>query len=100
MSFFEALFSGAKALFQVVVAGVREVVRVVLAEVDNSLLGRAATDMINGATKNQFNRARDYAEEEREYAQKRQRDGGLTESDQDRLREIVLTQPFLHRSGC
>lgn len=97
MSFFEALFSGAKALFQGVVAGVREVVRVVLAEVDNSLLGRAATDMINGATKNQFNRARDYAEEEREYAQKRQRDGGLTESDQDRLREIESERDALRR---
>ena len=41
MSFLQSLFSGAKALIRGVVEGVREVVRVVLTEIDNSSVGRA-----------------------------------------------------------
>lgn len=97
MSFLESLFSGAKALFRGVVSAVREVVHVVLTELDNSSVGRAATDLMKGVTNKHFSRALDYVEEEREYAEKRLRDGRLTESDQERLREIEAEREALRK---
>lgn len=97
MSFLQSLFSGAKALIRGVVEGVREVVRVVLTEIDNSNVGRAATELIRGVTSKHFSRALDYVEEEREYAEKRLRDGRLTEKDQERLREIQAEREALRK---
>lgn len=97
MSFLQSLFSGAKALIRGVVEGVREVVRVVLTEIDNSNVGRAATELIRGVTSRHFSRALDYVEEEREYAEKRLRDGRLTEKDQERLREIQAEREALRK---
>ncbi len=97
MSFLQSLFSGAKALVRGVVSTVREVVRVVLTEIDNSSVGRAATDLMKGVTNKHFSRALDYVAEEREYAEKRQRDGRLTESDQERLRQIEAEREKLRK---
>ena len=97
MSFLQSLFSGAKALIRGVLAEVREVVRVVLTEIDNSSVGRAATELIKGVTNKHFSRALDYVEEEREYAEKRLRDGRLTEKDQERLHEIQAERESLRK---
>lgn len=97
MTFLQSLFSGAKALVRGVMAGVREVVRVVLTEIDNSSVGRAATDLMKGVTNKHFSRALDYVEEEREYAEKRLRDGRLTEKDQQRLRELEAEREALRK---
>ena len=97
MSFLQSLFSGAKALFRGVISAVREIVHVVLTGLDNSSIGRAATDLMKGVTNKHFSRALDYVEEEREYAEKRLRDGRLTESDQERLREIEAERDALRK---
>lgn len=97
MSFIQSLFSGAKALVRGVMVGIREVIHIVLTEIDNSSVGRAATDLMKGVTNKHFSRALDYVEEEREYADKRLRDGRLTEKDQDRLREIGAEREALRK---
>lgn len=95
MSILESLFSGAKAFVRGVVSGVREVVRVVLAEVDSSSVGRAATELMRGITNKHFSKAMDFVEEEREFAEKRRRDGRLSESDQERLSKIAAERDVL-----
>lgn len=88
MSFLDSLFSGAKAFVRELVSVVSEAVKVILEEVDRSVFGKAATELVKGATKRYFNTATDLAEEEGELAEKRRRDGRLREADLERLRQI------------
>lgn len=88
MGFFEALFAGAKAILLGVVEVAAHAVRVVLAEIDHSAVGRAATGLANGVTQRYFSSARNLAEEERELADKYRRDGRRSEIDSERLSEI------------
>lgn len=97
MSFLQSLFSGVRALVSGLVSVAREAVRVVLVEVDNSSLGRAATDLVNGVTRKHFSRAFDLVEEERELTDKRLRDGRYSSADLDRLKQIEAERDDLRR---
>lgn len=88
MNLLDALFAGAKALLTEVSAVGRSVVREVLKEIDQSAFGRAATRLVDGVVDRYFKQARDLAEEERELAEKAQRDGRRTDADTDRLQKI------------
>jgi hypothetical protein len=88
MNLLDALFAGAKALLTEVSAVGRAVVREVLKEIDQSAFGRAATRLVDGVVDRYFKQARDLADEERELAEKAQRDGRRTDADTDRLRKI------------
>ena len=57
------------------------VVGEVLKEFDRSVFGQAATTLVKGVSKQYFNYAQDLAYEEKEYANKRARDGLLREID-------------------
>lgn len=97
MYLLKSLFSGAKALL----SGVREVVKglvvEVLKEFDRSSFGQAATTLVKNASKHYFSSAQDLADEEREYAVKRQRDGKLKETDLERLYEIQAERDALRK---
>jgi hypothetical protein len=97
MALLDALFSGAKALLNEVIAAGRAVVREVLKEVDQSAFGRAATRLVDGVVDRYFTQARDLAGEEQELAAKAQRDRRRTEADADRLREIEAERERLRR---
>lgn len=97
MSFLQSLFSGVKALVKGFVSVAREAIRVVLVEIDNSSLGRAATDLVKGVTRQHFSKALDLVEEERELSEKKLRDGKHSSSDLDRLREIEAERDSLRR---
>lgn len=97
MSILDSLFSGAKVFLREIVSVAKDAVHAVLAEIDNSAFGRAATELVKGVTKRHFNAASDLAEEERELAEKRRRDGRWTESDLERLREIEEERDRLRR---
>ena len=88
MGFLESLFSGAKVFVKEFVAIAAEAVRVVLDEIDKSAFGRAATQLVQGATNKYFRTASDLADEERELAHKFQRDGRRSEVDAERLSQI------------
>lgn len=57
-------------------------------EFDRSSLGRATTRVVTGMADRLFGHAQDLVDEERELAEKFQRDGQRTTADTDRLREI------------
>lgn len=97
MSFFESLFSGAKALFGGLVTIATELVRAVFTEFDSSNLGRAATQLVTGVSKRVFGQATDLAGEERELAAKRLRDGRTTSRDLERLQEIEAERDQLRK---
>ena len=97
MSFFESLFSGAKAILSGIVTTVVTVVGEVLKEFDRSVFGQAATTLVKGVSKQYFNNAQDLADEEKEYANKRARDGLLREKDLERLREIEAERDALRK---
>lgn len=97
MSFLDSLFSGITAFVREVVTVVTDAVKVILEEVDRSLFGKAATEMVKGATKRYFNTATDLAEEEQELAEKRRQDGRLREADLERLREIEKERERLRK---
>lgn len=89
LNFLEALFSGAKAFVKELVGVAQTVVREVLKEVDQSAFGRSATRLVDGIADRYFTKAYVLSEEERELAEKLQRDGRRTEADAERLREIA-----------
>ena len=97
MSFFESLFSGAKAILSGIVTTVVTVVGEVLKEFDRSVFGQAATTLVKGVSKQYFNNAQDLADEEKEYANKRARGGLLREKDLERLREIEAERDALRK---
>jgi hypothetical protein len=98
MSFWQSLFSGVKAFFEGVVGVAMEVVRVFVSEIDRSDVGRAATELMQGATRRVFVQAQDLAGEEQELSAKRQRDGRVTERDSERLREIEAERDQLRKA--
>ena len=97
MSLLDSIFSGAKAFIREIVSVVAETVKLILEEIDRSAFGKAATQMVQGVTKRYFNSASDLAEEERELAEKRRRDGHASELDQERLREIEAARDRLRK---
>ena len=97
MAWLDSLFAGAKAFLKGAVVAVRETVKAVLEEIDNSSFGKAATQLVRGVAERHFNVAKDLADEEHELAEKRRRDGRLTENDLDRLREIEAERGRLRR---
>lgn len=97
MSFFESLFSGAKALVSGIVSGLSEVVSEVMKGLDRSVFGQAATTLVKNVSKHYFSDAQDLAEEEMEYAEKKARDGRLREKDLERLREIEAERDALRK---
>ena len=97
MSFLDSLFSGVTAFVRELVTVVTDAVRVVLEEVDRSVFGKAATELVRGATKRYFNVATDLAEEEQELAEKRRQDGRLRDADLERLRQIELQREQLRK---
>jgi len=97
MSFWQSLFSGAKAIVRAVAGVGLEVARVFIAELDNSKVGRAATSLMNGVNQRVFGKAFDLAEQERELAEKRLRDGRFSSSDRDRLQEIAAERDLLRK---
>ena len=97
MSLLDTLWGGAKALIQGVASAAREVVRAVLEEIDRSSIGRATTQLIHGVTRQHFGRAHDLADEERELAEKRVRDGKLREADLERLQAIEAERDALRK---
>lgn len=97
MSFLDSIFSGAKAFLKEIVSVAADAVKVILEELDRSVFGKAATELVQGATKRYFNSAADLADEEREIAEKRQRDGRATEKDQERLHEIEAKREQLRK---
>lgn len=97
MSFLQSLFAGAKMILKGLVHVAADVVRVVLNEVDKSAIGRAATDVLRGTAERINNRAYDLANEERELALKRQRDGRNSDNDLERLQEIEVERKRLRQ---
>lgn len=97
MGFLDSLFSGVKAFVREVVSVVTDAVKVILEEVDRSVFGKAATELVKGATKRYFNTAADLAGEEQELAEKRRQDGRLREADLERLREIEKERERLRK---
>lgn len=88
MGFFDAIFSGAKALFMGLVDVGTMLVRQVIQEFDNSAFGKTATRVATGVADQMFGTAKNMAEEERELAAKYQRDGRRSEADAERLRNL------------
>lgn len=97
MSFLDSLFSGVKVFVKEFVTVVGEAVRIVLDEIDRSSFGKAATDLVKGFTRKYFSQANDLADEERELAEKYQRDGKRSENDDERLREIQAERERLRK---
>lgn len=97
MGLLDSLFSGVKVFVRELVSVVGEAVRVVLEEIDRSSIGRAATEFVQGVTKKYFRQAGDLAEEEREFAEKFERDGKRSEKDEERLREIQAEREQLRK---
>lgn len=97
MGFLDSLFSGAKVFVRELATVAAEAVRVVLEEIDRSSFGRAATQIIQGATRKYFGVAADLAEEEREIAKKFQRDGHRSDADAERLQEIAMERERLKK---
>ena len=97
MGWLDSLFAGAKAFLTEAVEFVGQAVKAVLQEIDKSSFGRAATGLVRGVTERHFNTAQDLADEEREFAEKRLRDGRFTENDLDRLREIKAERDSLRK---
>ena len=97
MGFLESLFSGVKVLVSELVTVVAEAVRVVLEEIDRSSFGRAATQLVQGATRKYFSTAKNLADEERELAEKFVHDGRRSETDAERLQEIANEREQLRR---
>ena len=97
MRFLDSLFSGAKVFVKELVTVVGEAVRVVLEEIDRSSFGKAATELVHGFTRKYFSKAEDLAKEEREFAEKFQRDGKHSDQDEERLREIHAERERLRK---
>jgi hypothetical protein len=97
MGFLDSLFSGAKVFVRELVTVVAEAVRVVLEEIDRSSFGHAATQLIQGTTRKYFGVAADLAAEERELAEKLQRDGHRSGADAERLQEIATERARLKK---
>lgn len=88
MSLLDSLFSGVKVFVRDLVSVATVAVKVVLQEVDRSAIGRATTRLVEGLVERHFSKASSLAEEERDLAEKYQRDRRRSTADQDRLREI------------
>lgn len=97
MGFLESLFSGAKVFLKQFVTVAAEAVQIVLDEIDKSIFGRAATQLVQGATKKYFSEASELANEERELANKFQRDGRRSNVDAERLKEISEERDHLRK---
>lgn len=97
MSLLDSLFSGVKVFVKELVTVVGEAVRMVLEEIDRSSFGKAATELVRGFTRKYFSKAEGLAEEEREFAEKYQRDGKHSEQDKERLREIQAERERLRK---
>ena len=95
MSLLDSIFSGVKAFLRETVVFVKEAVKAVLTEIDNSTFGKAATTLVRGVTQRYFSAAQDLADEERELAAKHRRDGRFTDNDRDRLRQIEAERDSL-----
>ena len=89
MNFLEALFTGAKAMVKHIVGAVRSVVRGVLNEVGPQGQGGTAALGHRGAD-GFFKQAQAIADQERELAEKAQRDRKRTEADVQRLRQLAV----------
>jgi len=98
MNFLDALFSGAKALAKELVSFGRTLVHEILQEIDNSSFGKAATRVVAGAADRMFGDAQDLADEERDLAEKFQRDGRRTEADAERLRTLNAEREQLRKA--
>ena len=59
MAWLDSLFAGAKAFLKGAVVAVRETVKAVLEEIDNSSFGKAATQLVRGVAERHFNAATD-----------------------------------------
>lgn len=93
----EVLLSGVKAFIRESVHIARDAIRVVLAEVDQSSIGRAATGLIKVVSARYFNAAHDLVDEERELANKFKKDGRRSAVDIDRLSEIQAERADLRK---
>jgi hypothetical protein len=98
MGFLDALFSGAKAILNVVLSTAVQAIRVVLAEIDRSAVGRVAIELVSGINQRYFSSARNLADEERELADKYRRDGRRSEQDSERIREIQRERELFKQS--
>ena len=98
MGFLDALFSGAKALAKELVGVGATLVSEILREIDNSSFGKAATRVVSGLADRMFGNAQDLADEERDLAEKYQRDGRRTEADAERLRELEAERDRLRKA--
>lgn len=90
MNFLEALFAGAKAMVKQIAGAVRTVVQGLLAEVGPSAPGRGAALGHHGTGDGFFKQAQAIADQERELAEKAQRDRKRTEADVQRLRQLAI----------
>jgi hypothetical protein len=89
LNFLEALFTGAKAMVKHIVGAVRSVVRGVLNEVGPPAQDRPAA-LGHSAADRFFQQAQQLADQERELAEKAQRDRKKTEADVQRLRQLAI----------
>lgn len=97
MGLLDSIFSGVKVFVRELVTVAAEAVRVVLDEIDKSSFGRAATELIQGATHRYFSTAADLADEERDLAKKFQRDNRRSAADEERLKEIAAERDRLKK---
>lgn len=97
MSILDSLFSGVKVFVKELVTVVGEAVRVVLEEIDRSSFGKAATELVHGFTRKYFKQAEGLAEEERELAEKFERDGKRSANDTERINEINAERERLRK---
>ena len=97
MSFLDSLFSGVMAFVKELVTVVGEAVKVVLEEIDRSSFGKAATQLFQGVTRKYFSQAEGLAEEERELAEKFERDRKRSAKDAERINEINAERERLRK---
>jgi ssDNA-binding Zn-finger/Zn-ribbon topoisomerase 1 len=97
MGFIESLFSGVRVFVSELITVVAEAVRCVLKEIDRSPFGRAATQLLQGATRKYFSTAQNLVDEEREFGEKFMRDGRRSEADAERLQEITAERDILRK---
>jgi hypothetical protein len=88
MSILDAVIRGAKAIMCKIAPTLKETVRMLVEEIDRSVLGRVLTQTLKNINQRYFAEARSLAEEERELAEKLKRDGRFREADLDRIKEI------------
>lgn len=97
MNILDSIFSGAKVIIQQLVTVATEAIKLVLEEIDRSPFGHAATQLVQGLNSKLFTQAQNLAEEERNFAEKAQRDGRRSKKDDERLQEISAEREKLRK---